>query len=80
MDHLIVVSDYFRRLVIEEFGVPRTLAYLAQTPFRIEENNLRVSAQRYQDRAREALRIEGADRFARTRGDSPSISTVKRSD
>ena len=43
--------------LIEEFGVPRTLAYVAQTPFRVEDNNLREAAQQYQERARESLRI-----------------------
>jgi hypothetical protein len=44
--------------LIEEFGVPRTLAYVAQTPFRVEEdNNLREAALHYQERARESLRI-----------------------
>ena len=63
------------RPLIGEFGVPRTLAYLAQTPFRIEDNNVRASAQRYQDRARDALRIESADRVARAPADSPSSFT-----
>jgi hypothetical protein len=35
--------------------VPRALAYIAQTPFQIEDNNLRLSAQRYQERARKQL-------------------------
>lgn len=65
------------RPLIGEFGVPRVLAYLAQTPFRIEDNNLRVSAQRYQDRARDALRDPSVDRVARADGDSRSGSTVK---
>jgi hypothetical protein len=43
--------------LIEEFGVPRTLAYVAQTPFRVEENNLREAALHYQERARESLSI-----------------------
>src|SRR4030095_1716727 len=44
--------------LIEEFGVPRTLAYVAQTPFRVEENNnLREAALQYQERAREALTL-----------------------
>jgi hypothetical protein len=30
-------------------------AYVAQTPFRIEEDNVRTSAMRYQEQAREAL-------------------------
>src|SRR5688572_19495463 len=41
--------------LIDEFGVPRTLAYLAQTPFRVEENNLREAAVRYQEQARASL-------------------------
>jgi hypothetical protein len=41
--------------LVEEFGVPRTLAYLAQTPFEVEEGDLRTSALRYQERARQAL-------------------------
>jgi hypothetical protein len=44
--------------LIEEFGVPRTLAYVAQTPFRVEEHNLREAAMLYQERARESLSIE----------------------
>ena len=43
--------------LIEEFGVPRTLAYVAQTPFRVEEHNLREAAVHYQERARESLSI-----------------------
>lgn len=41
--------------LVSEFGVPRALAYIAQTPFQVDDNNVRQSAQRYQDRAREAL-------------------------
>jgi hypothetical protein len=41
--------------LIDQFGVPRALAYIAQTPFHIENNNMRLSAQRYQERAREVL-------------------------
>jgi hypothetical protein len=44
--------------LIDEFGVPRTLAYLAQTPFRVEDNNLRVAALHYQEEAREALNLD----------------------
>jgi hypothetical protein len=65
------------RPLISEFGVPRALAYLAQMPFRIEENNVRISAQRYQDRARDALRVLSADWVARAGGDSRSGFTVK---
>lgn len=43
------------RPLINEFGVPRALMYVAQTPFRVEENNMRTSALRYQEQAREAL-------------------------
>jgi hypothetical protein len=43
------------RPLIDRFGVPRALAYIAQTPFHIEDNNLRLSAQRYQERANKIL-------------------------
>jgi hypothetical protein len=43
------------RPLIDRFGVPRALAYIAQTPFHVEDNNMRVSAQRYQERAKEVL-------------------------
>jgi hypothetical protein len=64
------------RPLIGEFGVPRVLTYLAQTPFQIEENNVRLSAQRYQERARDALRTRGADWVARVPSDSPSNFSV----
>lgn len=41
--------------LVSEFGVLRAIVYMAQTPFRIEENNLRASALRYQRRARAEL-------------------------
>jgi hypothetical protein len=41
--------------LIEEFGAARVIAYVAQTPFSIEDNNVRASALRYQERARDAL-------------------------
>jgi len=41
--------------LIEEFGLARTLTYLAQTPFHVEDNNVRLSAQRYQERARKEI-------------------------
>ncbi len=41
--------------LVREFGVPRVFAYAARTPFRIENNNVRLSALRYQDGAREAI-------------------------
>jgi hypothetical protein len=41
--------------LIEEFGIPRALAYFAQTPFRIEDNNVRESALKYQERARREI-------------------------
>jgi hypothetical protein len=43
------------RPLIDEFGVPRALAYIAQTPFHVENNNLRTSALRYQAQARKVL-------------------------
>jgi hypothetical protein len=42
--------------LIAEFGVPRVLAYAAGAPFVLHENNLRLSALRYQATARAALR------------------------
>ena len=41
--------------LIIEFGIPRTLAYAARTPFTIQENNMRTSVLQYQERARTAL-------------------------
>jgi hypothetical protein len=41
--------------LVREFGAPRVFAYLARTPFRIENDNVRLSALRYQERARSAL-------------------------
>lgn len=41
--------------LIAEFGVPRVLQYVAQTPFLIQDDNVRASAQRYQEQARVAL-------------------------
>lgn len=43
------------RPLIAEFGVPRVLQYIAQTPFSIKDGNVRASAQRYQEQARLAL-------------------------
>jgi hypothetical protein len=44
--------------LIDEFGVPPVLFYIAQTPFVLEDNSLRMSALRYQERAREWLEKE----------------------
>lgn len=41
--------------IVTEFGVARALAYMAQTPFHIEHDDLRGSVERYQQRARKAL-------------------------
>jgi hypothetical protein len=41
--------------LVNEFGVLQAIAYLAQHPFRLEHNNMRLSALRYQERARESL-------------------------
>lgn len=57
------------RPLISEFGVPRALAYIAQTPFHIEEDNLHISALRYQDRARNTLSMKTAS--AQTAPDQP---------
>lgn len=43
------------RPLIEEFGAARVFVYVAQTPFSIENSNVRASALRYQERARSAL-------------------------
>lgn len=43
------------RPLVGEFGVSRVLAYIAQTPFRVEEGNMHAAAIRYQQHAREAL-------------------------
>lgn len=43
------------RPLVGEFGVPRVLAYIAQTPFRVEDGNMRASGVRYQVQARQAL-------------------------
>jgi hypothetical protein len=43
------------RPLISEFGVPRTLTYIAQTPFQVEGNSLKAAALSYQEHAREAL-------------------------
>jgi len=43
------------RPLVREFGIVRTLNYVAGTPFRIEGNNVRLSAEQYQRRAQEAL-------------------------
>jgi hypothetical protein len=43
------------RPLVRRFGVPRTLSYIASTPFRVEQNNVRLSAERYQRAAEEAL-------------------------
>lgn len=43
------------RPLVAEFGVPRVLAYVAQTPLLIEDDSLRISALRYQELARNVL-------------------------
>jgi hypothetical protein len=43
------------RPLVEQFGVPRVLRYIAQNPFHIENDNVRTSALQYQERARQAL-------------------------
>lgn len=47
------------RPLIDEFGAPRALAYIAQNPFKVEENSLRLAALRYQQEARESLNDKG---------------------
>jgi hypothetical protein len=41
--------------LVREFGVSRVFAYVAQAPFRIENDNVHTSALRYQEQARNAL-------------------------
>ena len=48
------------RPLVGEFGVPRALAYIAQTPFEIDGDSVREAALKYQQRARAALEV--ADR------------------
>ncbi|HEY4367626.1 MAG TPA: hypothetical protein VGN07_10385 [Steroidobacteraceae bacterium] len=48
------------RPLINEFGAARAFAYVAQNPFEMEANNLRASALRYQERAREVLSLKQA--------------------
>lgn len=43
------------RPLIAQFGAPRVLRYVAQTPFHIEGDNVRASAVMYQEQARRAL-------------------------
>jgi hypothetical protein len=43
--------------LIREFGAPRVFAYVARTPFLIENRNVRSSALRYQEQARSALAL-----------------------
>ncbi len=63
--------------LIEEFGVPRTLAYVAQTPFRVEENNnLRQAALHYQERAREVVEHRDADLSGSGRRPRPGRSAA----
>ncbi|MFL6618767.1 MAG: hypothetical protein ACJ8MH_09195 [Povalibacter sp.] len=45
------------RPLMRQFGTARVLAYVAQTPFNIEQNNVRESALMYQARARSALSL-----------------------
>jgi hypothetical protein len=46
------------RPLVGEFGVPRVLTYIAQTPFRVEDGNMRTSAMQYQERARQILSVQ----------------------
>ena len=43
------------RPLFSEFGVHNALTYIAQTPFLVENDNMRASALLYQQRAREVL-------------------------
>jgi hypothetical protein len=54
------------RPLIREFGVLPTFAYVARNPFLVEDDNMRTSALRYQERAREALSQSELPRFTGT--------------
>jgi hypothetical protein len=41
--------------LVQEFGAPRVFAYIAQTPFVVQENDLFKSASQYQKQARQVL-------------------------
>ena len=56
--------------LIEEFGVPLTLFYIAQTPFTIENDNLRSSALEYQRKAREWLEAQAENAESADTGDA----------
>lgn len=64
--------------LVREFGVPRVFAYLARTPFRIENDNVRLSALRYQEQARSTLREGEEGRQRRTATASASSSWDER--
>jgi hypothetical protein len=40
--------------LVRKFGIPRALAYAAQTPFTVADNNMRTSALRYQEQGMKA--------------------------
>lgn len=50
------------RPLIAQFGVPRVLAYIAQTPFHIQDDNVRASAVQYQEQASQALSVDAINR------------------
>ena len=50
--------------LFDEFGVPRALYYVAQTPFELLDNDMYASALKYQDRAREWLEADKQRRKA----------------
>ena len=62
------------RPLFSEFGVGNALAYVAQTPFVLENDNMRASAQRYQERARETL--QGRARLLVTDESAPSEEAI----
>jgi hypothetical protein len=61
--------------LVDEFGVPLALYYIAQTPFGIENDDLRASALRYQERARTWLEEYRSKRLA-----DPPTTTQARSE
>jgi hypothetical protein len=61
--------------LFDEFGVPRALYYIAQTPFELVDNDMSASALSYQERAREWLETD-KQRSKATGGESGLRTTA----
>lgn len=59
--------------LFDEFGVPRALFYIAQTPFQLSGNDMNAAALEYQERARESLE---ADKQGSKAGGNDDIRTT----